>query len=143
GLLRDLQLLDEGSEAVLRDTLAAGQLLELLVGLRDVVSAHDRLDRLRKHLPGLIQILAQPVRVGPDPAKCPTEVVVSQHAVSDSDANTAENCAVSEIPLKATDGQFGGQMLKDGVAKTQIALRILEEDWVDLVRHGAGADLTS
>ena len=43
---------------------AAGELLELLVRLLDVVAAHHRLDGLGQHLPVTVQVSGHGARVG-------------------------------------------------------------------------------
>ena len=63
GIFRNLQCADKLNELLFGDAMAAGQLLELLVGLVDAVSAHHCLNRLGENLLVALQVIAQFLRI--------------------------------------------------------------------------------
>ena len=82
--------------ALARDAaLAAGQRLQLLVGIRQSVAAHDRLHRFGEHIPAGIQILCQTRRVRFDPRESSVQRNIREQAVPESDADIAQHRGVA------------------------------------------------
>ena len=63
--LRNGEFGDEGVQRFPGDAaLAAGEFLELLVGVFHAVAAHHGLDGFRQHFPVVVQVFIQALRVG-------------------------------------------------------------------------------
>src|SRR6185437_286062 len=56
-------------------------------------------------------------------------------------AEIAQHGGVGEIALPAGDGELVREVPQQRVGDAEVALRVLEIDRVDFVRHGRGADL--
>ncbi len=109
--------------------------LELLVGLADAVTTHDRLDRLREHLPCLLEVLVDARAVDGELGEPLQRRAVGDDAVPERHADVAQHGRVAEVALPSAYRQFLGQMAEHGIGHTQVALGVLEVDGINLVRH--------
>ena len=88
--LRDLELLDELSQGLWGDVLAAGELFQLFVGLIDSESAHHGLDGFGENRMRRGQIGRDAVGIDrelSEPAECRSD---GEQAMSDSDAHVSQ-----------------------------------------------------
>src|SRR6185312_11860332 len=104
--------------------------------------------RAKRRLAGLGEDLPGPVHVGRDAhrvrlylAETAQESAPRNQRVSERDADVAQHGRVGEVALPARDGKLLGEMPEQRVRDAEIALGVLEVDWIDLVRHRRGADL--
>ena len=71
------------------DSFTAGQRLELFVGMRNSIAAHDRLNGFSKHFPGMIQIFGDTMLVELQLAQTSCQSVVTHKTVTESDTEIA------------------------------------------------------
>ena len=125
-----------------RDALAARQLLQLLVRVRQAVAAHHGLHRLRPALPSS--------RRGRRRARSGSTFELAQAAQQRVVARAA--CSRSAMPrLRSTVesvrsrcqrliGSFSREVREQRIGEAEVAFGVLEVDRVDLVRHRRRAD---
>ena len=123
------------------DALAARDFLELFVSALHAVAAHDGLDRLGQHFPGGVQVVGQRLFVQFQLVQTGQQRAVGQRGVAQRHADVAQHGAVGQVALPAADGQLFREVAQQCVGQAQVAFGVLEVDGVDLVRHGAGANL--
>jgi hypothetical protein len=136
-----VQAFDEFAHRGFGDALAAGQRLELLVGIGQAVAAHHGLHGLGQHFPGGVEVggdrsgrdleLAQPLR----------QRVQPDLGVPERGAERPQHGGVGQVALPAADRQLFREVPEQGVGDAQVAFGVFEVDRVDLVRHGARSDL--
>jgi hypothetical protein len=87
------------------DAAAAGELFQQGVGVGDAratggdLGAHDRLDRLREHLPIRLEVSTKRVLREEDLTKATLQIVQGEQRVPEGDPNIALRCRVGEIAL--------------------------------------------
>src|SRR5437773_7359695 len=88
---------DELVQGVAGDAFfAAGERLQLLVGVFDSVAFHDCLDRFRKHVPIGFQVGAVAFRVRLEPVQTPETSVIGEQAVTERNTEVAPRRRVRE-----------------------------------------------
>ena len=81
--------------------LAAGERLELFIGLGDAVTTHDGLDGFSKHFPGGIEVFSNACGVKFKFSEASAERRIAHEAVAEGHTEVAEHRGVGEVTLPA------------------------------------------
>ncbi len=103
---RNLKCLDELADGLLRDGVAASQVLELFVGIRYAAFPHDRLDRLCHHFPGLVEIGRDDRCVELQLADAFQGRRAGELRVAQGDTHVAQDRGVTQVALQARNGKL-------------------------------------
>lgn len=66
---------------------------------------------------------------------------MAMRACAQGHTEIAQDGGVGKIALEAAYGELIGEMVEDGISDAEVAFGVLVVNGVDLVGHGAGADL--
>eukprot|EP00754_Rhynchopus_humris_P038012 Rhum_TRINITY_DN20712_c0_g1::Rhum_TRINITY_DN20712_c0_g1_i1::g.171949::m.171949 len=140
--VRDLQRVNELGDGGLRHLLILPrQLLQRLVRLRVRLTTQDVLDSLGHNRPVVVQVAVDGRVVDDQLVQAAEQSGERDHRVAHRDADVPQDGGVRKVALQTRDRELLRQVLEDGVGHAQVALGVLKVDGVDLVRHGAAADL--
>ena len=107
GFRKSLEVLNELNEFVLaHGSFAAGEVLKLLIGVRDVELAHDGLHRLCQKFVMLCQLSVELCLVDSYAAKAFLNCADSLKVVAEGNTKVSKHCGVGEITLEAGDRQL-------------------------------------
>ena len=124
-----------------RHHLAARDFLELFVGALHAIAAHHGLDGLGQHFPARVQVHRQSFLVQFQLVQASQQRGIGQRGITQGHAHVAQHGAVGQVALPAADGQLFREVAQQCVGQAQVAFGVFKVDRVDLVRHGAGANL--
>src|SRR5207247_765 len=88
-----------------------------------------------------VEIRSEPGGIRREPRQALSAGDVTQQGVTQGNAHVTQHRRIGQVALPARDRQLVRKMAQERVGKTEISLRILEVDRVDLVRHGRRSDL--
>ena len=133
--LWEVEVLEQLLKIVEGHVLAAGELLDALVGVSVTLAAENRLDGLAENLRRLVEFLAHHLLVRDDLLESGLEFLVGQQAVSECRAAVALDGRIREVTLEPRARDVLSQEGKIAVCLREIPLGVLEVDGVDLVWH--------
>ena len=100
-------------------------------------SAQDGLDGFGTDSPATLQVAANSLLVENKLAQTLQGTLDADEHVSHRHTDVAEHSAVGEVALQTADRQLLTEVRQDSIGDAQIALRVLEVDGINLVRHSA------
>mmetsp|Transcript_106938 Transcript_106938/g.319764 ORF Transcript_106938/g.319764 Transcript_106938/m.319764 type:complete len:425 (+) Transcript_106938:335-1609(+) len=137
------EAVDERVDALLRHRLVGPcELLQRFVRIWVLLTPQDALQRLGDDNPIALEVSPDGRLIDqqlPEPTLDGRERYCG---VPERDPQIPQDRGVGEVALQSAHGQLLRQMLEDRVGHAEVALSVLKVNRVDLVRHGAGPDLS-